>query len=186
MAVDEDVTAANERGEPAWLELALTEYRALRDEILTTMETQQGTLRFGTATLSILVVGTLNVWDEKLVAALAFLFAIPFLTNLMITIWMGEVTRMMRAGDHLARIETELRAVYPEIPSPIMRWETGLRDPRSPTTRYKRHYEWNYLAIILIFWTMAVASMAVGVYRGLSGGLTVADGWVSFRGRGRA
>ena len=72
MAVDEDVTAANERGEPAWLELALTEYRALRDEILTTMETQQGTLRFGTATLSILVVGTLNVWDEKLVAALAF------------------------------------------------------------------------------------------------------------------
>ena len=178
MAVDEDVTAVSGQGKPPWLELALAEYQALREEILTTMETQQGTLRFGTATLSILVVGALNVWDDKLVTALAFLFVIPFLANLVITIWMGEVTRMMRAGDHLAEVETRFQAVYPEMPYPVMGWERGLRDPRSPTTRHKRHYEWNYLAIILMYWTMAVASLAVGVYRGLSGGLTIADGWV--------
>lgn len=177
MAVDEDVTAAN-KGKPAWLELALAEYNALREEILTTMQTQQGTLRFGTATLSILVIGALNVWDEELVASLAFLFAIPFLVNLVITIWMGEVTRMMRAGDHLAEVEARFQAVYPDMPSPIMRWEGGLRDPRSPTTRHKRHYEWNYLAIILIFWTMALASMAIGVYRGLTGDVSIAAGWV--------
>jgi hypothetical protein len=178
VAVDRDVTAANEQGKPAWLELGLAEYTALRSEILTTMETQQGTLRFGTATLSILAIGALNVWDDKLVTALAFLFAIPFLANLVITIWMGEVTRMMRAGDHLADVEARFQALYPEMPNPIMRWEGGLRDPRSPTTRHKRHYEWNYLAIILMYWFMAVASMAVGVYRGLSGGLSISDGWV--------
>jgi hypothetical protein len=178
VAVEGDVTAANEQGKPAWLELALAEYSALREEILTTMQTQQGTLRFGTATLSILVVGALNVWDEELVASLAFLFAIPFLVNLVITIWMGEVTRMMRAGDHLAEVESRFQVVYPEMPSPIMRWEGGLRDPRSPTTRHKRHYEWNYLAIILIFWTMSLASMAVGVYRGVTGDVSIGPGWV--------
>lgn len=178
MALDQDVTAANEQGKPAWLELALAEYNALREEILTTMQTQQGTLRFGTATLSILVIGALNVWDDELVASLAFLFAIPFLANLVITIWMGEVTRMMRAGDHLAEVEARFQGLYPDMPSPIMRWEGGLRDPRSPTTRHKSHYEWNYLAIVLIFWTMAFASMAVGVYRGVRGDVAIGPGWV--------
>ena len=178
MTVDQDVTAANEQGKPAWLELALAEYTALREEILTTMQTQQGTLRFGTATLSILVVGALNVWDEELVASLAFLLAIPFLANLVITIWMGEVTRMMRAGDHLSEVEIRFQALYPEMPSPIMRWESGLRDKRSPRTRYKRHYEWNYLAIVLIFWTMSVGSMAVGISRGVSGDASIGAGWV--------
>jgi hypothetical protein len=178
VAVDVDVTAANEQAKPAWLELALAEYKALRDEILTTMETQQGTLRFGTAALSILVVGSINVWEDELVTTLAFLFAIPFLSKLVITIWMGEVTRMMRAGDHLVDVERSLQKVYPEMPEPIMRWETRLRDRHSPTTRWKQHYEWNYLAIILMFWTIAVGSMALGVYRGISGGLHVSDGWV--------
>lgn len=178
MAVAEDVTAAKEEGKPPWLDLAITEYEALRDEILTTMETQQGTLRFGTAALSILVVGAINVWDDKLVTTLAFLFAVPFLSKLVITIWMGEVTRMMRAGDHLVDVENQFQKLYPEMPEPIMRWETGLRDPRSSTTRHKRHYEWNYLAIILMFWSIAVASMALGVYQGLSGGLQTSDGWV--------
>lgn len=178
MAVTEDVTAAKEERKPPWLELAVTEYEALRDEILTTMNTQQGTLRFGTAAISILAVGTINVWEDKLVTTLAFLFAVPFLTKLLLTIWMGEVTRMMRAGDHLGRIEKRFQELYPEMPKPIMRWETGLRDPSSAITRWKRHYEWNYLAIVLMFWSIAVASMALGVYQGISGGLQVSDGWV--------
>lgn len=178
VAVDEDVTAANAQATPAWLELALAEYKALRDEILTTMETQQGTLRFGTAALSILAVGSLNVWEDELVTTLAFLFAVPFLSKLVITIWMGEVTRMMRAGDHLVGVESRFQELYPEMPEPMMRWETRLRDRHSPTTRWKQHYEWNYLAIILMFWTIALASMALGVYRGISGGLPLSDGWV--------
>lgn len=178
MTVTEDVTAAKEERKPPWLDLAVTEYEALRDEILTTMNTQQGTLRFGTAAISILGVGAINVWDDRLVTTIAFLFAVPFLTKLLLTIWMGEVTRMMRAGNHLADVEKTFIALYPEMPEPIMRWETRLRDPSSDITRWKRHYEWNYLAIVLMLWTISVASMAIGVYQGISGGLQVGDGWV--------
>lgn len=178
MPIEESSTAANDERKPPWVDLAVTEYQALRDEILTTMETQQGTLRFGTAALSILAVGTFNVWEDKLVTALAFLFAVPFVSKLVLTIWMGEVTRMMRAGYHLSRLEVRFQELYPDMPKPVMRWETGLRDPSSEITRWKRHYEWNYLAIVLMFWLIAVASMALGVYQGISGGLQVADGWV--------
>lgn len=171
-------TAAGAKSKPAWLELAIVEYQALRAEILTTMETQQGALRFGTAALSILAVGAFNVWDERLVTTVAFLFVAPFISNLVLTIWIGEVTRMMRAGDHLRGVENKLREAFPEIPDPVMTWESGLRDRASATTRWKRHYEWNYLAIVLMFWSIAVASMGLGVYRGISGGMPTSDFWV--------
>jgi hypothetical protein len=167
--------AATPGPNPAWLPLAITEYEAIRAEILATMETQQGTLRFGTAALSILVVGAFNVWDDALVTTITFLFVAPFVSKLVLTIWMGEVTRMMRAGDHLRRVEDRLGEVFPDMPEPVMRWETSLRDPASATTRWKRHYEWNYLAIVLMFWSIAVASMGLGIYRGISGDLPLTD-----------
>ena len=170
MAAAKNATAATEP-KPVWFELALAEYEALRAEILATMQTQQGTLRFGTAALSILVIGAFNVWEDKLVTTLAFLFVAPFLSKLVLTIWIGEVTRMMRAGDHLKGIEDRLHEHVSTMPEPVMRWETNLRNPASATTRWKRHYEWNYLAIVLMFWSIAVASIGLGVYRGTSGGM---------------
>ena len=55
-----------------------------------------------------------------------------------------------------------------------MRWERNLRDPIAKGTRWDRHYEWNYLAIILMFWSLGVASILAGVYRALSGKNAVA------------
>jgi hypothetical protein len=174
----ENASAADSEPKPAWLDLAVTEYQAVRAEILTTMQTQQGALQFGTAALSILVVGALNVWEDKLITTVAFLVVVPFLSNLVVTIWIGEVTRMMRAGDHLQRVEERFREVLPEMPEPVMRWETALRARTSPTTRWKTHYEWNYLAIIFMFWSIAVAAMGLGVYRGTSGGMPISAVWV--------
>jgi hypothetical protein len=171
VSIADNATAANADSRPPWLELALAEYEALRAEILTTMETQVGTLRFGTAALSILVVGAFSIWDDMLVTTLAFLFAVPFVSNLVLTIWIGEVTRMMRAGDHLKEVEDTFHNRFPALPAPVMKWETNLRNPTAGRTRWKRHYEWNYLAIVLMFWLIAVASIALGVYRGTSGGI---------------
>jgi hypothetical protein len=81
------------RFQPAWLELTLAEYEAIRAEILTTMETQQGARRFGTAALSILVIGAFNIWKDKLATTLVFLFVVPFVSKLVLTIWIGEVTQ---------------------------------------------------------------------------------------------
>jgi hypothetical protein len=135
------------------------------------METQVGTLRLGTAALSILVIGAFSIWEDMLVTTLAFLFAVPFVSKLVLTIWIGEVTRMMRAGDHLREVEDTFHDRFPALHAPVMQWETNLRNPAAGRTRWKRHYEWNYLAIVLMFWLIAVASIALGVYRGASGGI---------------
>jgi hypothetical protein len=64
VSIADSSTAGNADSRPPWLELALAGYEALRAEVLTTMETQVGTLRFGMAALSLLVVGAFSIWEE--------------------------------------------------------------------------------------------------------------------------
>jgi hypothetical protein len=162
-----------------WVELALEEYKALRAEVLTTMQTQQGTLTFGTAAVGILAAGGFNVWKDELAATLVFLLALPLLSKLVVVIWMGEVVRMMRAGRHLQELEVRFASAYPEVLElgPVMRWETSLRDPEAQLL-WRRHYEWNYAAIVLLFWLIAVTSVGLGVYRGTHGGLLIDNAYV--------
>jgi hypothetical protein len=166
---------------PPWLDLALEEYRALRSEILTTMQTQQSTLTLGTAAIGIIVARGFNVWSDPAVAAILFLFVTPFVCKLVLTIWMGEVTRMMRAGGHIHDFEHLVHANVPNLPQAVFNWETRLRaqDPNSRVTRWQRHYEWNYLAIVLMYWLIAVASIAVGWYRATWGTDDVSDTTIS-------
>jgi hypothetical protein len=162
---------------PPWLGIALEEYQALRAEILTTMQTQQSTLTIGTAALGIIAAGAFNLWNEAFVATILFLFVAPFLSKLVLTIWIGEVTRMMRAGHYLNAFEKEIHKAVPELPNWAMKWETVLReeDPASKFTRWQRHYEWNYLAIILMYWSIGVASIVLGAWRAAHGGLDWSD-----------
>jgi hypothetical protein len=162
-------TAASVGTTPVWLELALEEYRALRGEIIATMETQDGGLRFGVAALGIVSAAGFNVWDDTAAAALIFLVVVPFVSVVVLTVWMGEVTRMMRAGRHILKLEEVFDQRIEDLPSPIMKWETRLRDPDSDVTRWERHYEWNYHAIVLMFWSIGILSIAAGLYRGVWG-----------------
>lgn len=102
--------------EPPWLDIALEEYKALRAEILTTMQTQQSTLTIGTAALGIIAAGAFNLWDEPFVATILFLGVAPFLSMLVLTIWIGEVTRMMRAGSYLQQFEATIHTAVPALP----------------------------------------------------------------------
>jgi hypothetical protein len=149
---------------PLWFELALQEYNALREEILTTMGTQDGTLRFAAAAVGIVLTGGFNIWTDTLPAALVFLVVVPYLCTMGLIVWLGEVTRMMRAGKHLERLEERFQEIA-HPPKPVMRWERNLRNPFAKGTRWDRHYEWNYLAIILMFWSLGIASIVAGAYR---------------------
>jgi hypothetical protein len=82
---------------------------------------------------------------------------------------MGEVSRMMRAGSHIQRLEEFFEKQNPGLPKPVMRWETRLRDPLSEITRWERQYEWNYHAIVALFWSIGIASIGAGTYRALLG-----------------
>jgi hypothetical protein len=154
---------------PIWFELALQEYSALRDEILTTMGTQDGTLRFAAATVGIVLTGGFSIWNDTIPATLIFLVVVPYLCLMVLIVWMGEVTRMMRAGKHISLLEEVFEDHVADLPEPVMRWERNLRDPTAESTRWARHYEWNYLAIIFMFWSLGVVSIAAGVYRAIWG-----------------
>jgi hypothetical protein len=152
---------------PLWFELAVQEYNALRGEILATMATQDGTLRFGAAAVGIVLTGGFSVWKDRVPASLVFLVVVPFLSMMVLVVWLGEVTRMMRAGNHVLTLEHMFAKEVPGLPKTVMRWERNLRDPAAKDTRSKRHYEWNYLAIVLMFWSLGVASIAGGLYRAI-------------------
>jgi hypothetical protein len=161
--------AARHAVRPDWMELALEEYRALRGEVLTTMQTQDGGLRFGVAALGIVSAAGFAVWKDTAAAALIFLVVIPLVTVVVLIVWIGEVTRMMRAGRHIARLEELFCKRIDDLPRPVMRWETNLRDPQSDITDWERHYSWSYHAIVVMFWLIGIASIGAGLYRGLWG-----------------
>ena len=163
------VSTLTTEAKPLWFELAVQEYNALREEILTTMGTQDGTLRFAAATVGIVLTGGFSVWKHTVPATLIFLVVVPYLCTMVLIVWMGEVTRMMRAGKHISLLEEVFEKRVAGVPEPVMRWERNLRDPSAENTRWARHYEWNYLAIILMFWSLGVVSVAAGVYRAIWG-----------------
>lgn len=157
--------------EPAarWQELALEEYRALRGEIVATMQTQDGGLRLGVAAIGIVSAAGFNVWNDTAASALIFLAVVPFVSAVVLTVWMGEVSRMMRAGRHVYRLEKFIHDQNPGLPDPVMTWETRLRERSPDTTDWERQYQWNYRAIVLLFWSIGIAAACAGTYRAIWG-----------------
>lgn len=153
---------------PDWLDVALEEYRALRAEIVATLETQYATLTFGTAAVGLLVGFGFNAWDEAFVAQIAFLGAVPAVAYLVLVIWMGELTRMMRAGDYLAELECRINEEVRAVDRPdALGWETFLR--KEAEEGKTAQHRWHYRAIIGMYQLLAIASIAVGMHRlGLS------------------
>jgi len=147
----------------SWTDLALEEYRALRAEVVATMQTQGNSLSFGSATLGLVAAGAFNVWKEAFLTTVIFMFVVPFVCSLVLIIWMGEVTMMHRAGEHLLGLETELQRAFGVKPEgPVFSWESHLRSG----PRRERHFGWNYAAIIWMFLSIAAGSVLLGMYRG--------------------
>jgi hypothetical protein len=154
-----------------WLDVALEEYKALRAEVLTTFQTQHTTLTWGTAALGVLIGLGFNAWDEAFVAEFTFLGAVPAIAYLILIIWMGELTRMMRVGEYLKELEARINAsLRPD--GDALGWETFLRKERE-TPGKTGHRRWNYRAIILVYQLLAVAAIAIGFHRlGISASVT--------------
>jgi hypothetical protein len=149
-----------------WLDAVLEEYKAMRQEVLTSMQTQQSSLSFGAATLGILAAGGFNAWGEPVPAVAVFLVGIPTLSGLVVLVWLGELTRMQRAGSVLVEIETKVNeALASEGRGPALSWETALRERRLKLT-------WNYLAIMAAFALLAAGSFALGAAKGIDSALS--------------
>jgi hypothetical protein len=143
-----------------WISIALEEYKTLRNESLNSMQTQQSTLRTGSAAIAVIMAAGFSLWTiNELLPGIIFLGAVPILSYLILTIWMGEVYRMMRAGKHLCGVENRINEKLDEEPKPLT-WENWLREKQADKKPPQMLF--NYLCIIILFFFLAVGSVVVG------------------------
>ncbi len=144
-----------------WSEIAIEEYKTLRQESLISIQTQQAVIRYGLAIIGVLIASALNKWDDTILACSVTLVFLPISCYLILLIWMGEVARMMRAGQYLYKLESKLNKLF-EKDNPPLNWEINLRDFSKGGTP---QLNWNYLAILGILLFFAVASIVLGNIR---------------------
>jgi hypothetical protein len=157
----------NDEDRPEWVEAALAEYSAHRAEVLAGLQAQQHTLTFGVTAVGILVAGAFNVWDERLMASIAFLAAIPLLSIVVLIQWTGQVLGTMRVGFYLEGLERALRNEL-DPPKPVLMWEQGIVK-RQPRRWWKPHHSWHESGTVAVFVLLSAGSIALGAYRGYDG-----------------
>jgi len=149
-----------------WLTVVMEEYKSLREESLTSMQTQQSALSLGTATLGAVLIAGFNLWDKHLLPEVILLVIAPFISYLVLIIWLGEVARMMRAGMFLAKIEEKVNKEFSNELEALS-WENWLR--KTQKDRKTPQLIWNYESVILMFLAMSLFSIIIGTYKASKG-----------------
>lgn len=144
------------------LTASIAEYRAVWDEKMATMETQQSTLRIGTAIIGALLVAGLNLWEKAILPEFILLFLVPTVSYLSLVIWMGELQRMVRCKAFLVALERSINKEFADT-NPPLSYENWLRQQQDG--KYPRILKWNYRAILVIFLLIAMASFTLGLYK---------------------
>ena len=145
-----------------WLSVVTEEYKTLRNESLASMQTQQSILRFGTAAIAVVIATGFNLWGKSPLPEMVFLLFIPSISYLVLTIWMGEIARMMRAGIFLVKLEEKINKEFGDKPKALT-WENWLRETQHD--RKTPQLRWNYYSIIFLFFSMAIVSIGIGNYK---------------------
>jgi hypothetical protein len=141
-------------------QVLLEEYRAMRDEITTAMNSQISVLAFGAATLGFSFAAA-STTSDKHFREMFLLVLVPLLCYLILTVWFAEVLRMLRAGTFLMRLEKRLD----ELGFGALSWESSVFQARcetGPTAFLQDPDRFRTYAIMLLFWTIAGTSIAIG------------------------
>jgi hypothetical protein len=163
-----------------WLDVKLEEYRALRSEVTTSITSQQSILSFGTATLALVFGPGLALFATKTELAISLIFnaLIPLLSGVVLVIWWGEILRMVRAGEWLAQIEKDVNGLFATLGIAYgpLHWEGWLRvlpagvpyrrliKPPFKPFPFVRQFVINIRGVLAAFWTVALASLGLGLF----------------------
>jgi hypothetical protein len=154
------------RGEPfedapsQVLDVALAEYAGLRGEIDTSLANQLSILSFGAATIGLLVTAGATLWGDvngTRVAAVMYAVVVPLACFLVMAIWLGELTRMLRAGLFMLELEKWINACLPRA---VLAWEHW-GEIRRDSADLEGH---NRRIVALVFLLLALAGVAAGMY----------------------
>ncbi len=139
------------------VEIILTEYRALRDEILLCLERRTTIISYGLAGAGALAAAGAAALERSsladsgapLLAGLIFLAA-AIAALYILWFWFAETQRARRASQYLLGLEKDVNSALGEG-KPALRWEHWLRG--SPRQSFNFHY-WLTLSF---FWLAALA-----------------------------
>jgi hypothetical protein len=154
--------------EPDWVHAVLAEYEAHRAEVLAEAAAQQQTLALGATGVGIVIAGAFNVWDDRLLAAIAFLGVVPLLSLVILVQWSGRASGLMRVGVYLEALEDAVRSAYPSLPSSAFSWERTRARGRSDKW-WQPQYEWTDYGAIGTFVLLSFGSIGLGAYRAYAG-----------------
>lgn len=141
--------------------MLLEEYKAVRDEVTTSMNSQISILAFGSATLGFSFAAAAQTSDQNF-REMFLLVLVPLLCYLILTVWFAEVMRMLRAGTFLMRLEKRLDE---QFGFGALSWESTIFQVRSqtgPRAFLQDPDRFRTYAIALLFWTIAGTSIVIG------------------------
>jgi hypothetical protein len=150
------------------LQLAVAEYAAIRREIQTALSNQQSALSVGAATLGLLAAVGARFWPQNLVlAGLVFAITVPAACAMAVRMWYGELLRIARAAEFVARIEERVHAA---APGTMLGWEHRMYASREESEGDLDRANWR--SVEVAFGALATMSIALGLYW-----LWIGPGW---------
>lgn len=135
------------------VDFELEQYRALRSEVLRTMEDGNQILAFGLAAVGI-VLGVAVSVRSTFLGFLVFVAFLPILAALVMSVWFAAQERMARASHFLSGIEARIKEA---IGSNAVSWELWLRGVQSE--KETEHFWWTELSAISLFGLIIVGSI---------------------------
>jgi hypothetical protein len=112
----------------------------------------------------VLAAGAFNVWnDDRFVAAVVFMGAVPLLTTMILAIWMSQILGMLDIGQYLLKREAAIARELDTPPTGLMTWEQ--RVSKQTALSWPPNYAWHYLAVVGLFGLLTLASVGLGAYR---------------------
>lgn len=110
----------------AWLIVALEEYKALRAEIVDSIQAQRTVMQLGFTGVSLLI-GLGLQRTPSLLASIILVMLVPSVAFFITTAAWGELLRAARASSFLAERESAINEVAKGAGPPAMAWENWLR-----------------------------------------------------------
>ncbi len=96
--------------------LLTEEYRSLRSESMQASVNMFSAYKWGATAVGVIIGAGLTQWNEKhSIVLLVFFVLVPAISCMSMLIWLGEATRMKRAGDYICLIEEKASLLLKEF-----------------------------------------------------------------------
>jgi len=148
-----------------WLEVAMEEYKTLRQESLAAIEQMQRTLQIGLVAIGVVTAFGVDAVKEGTGVQVGPVCFTPAFAAVVVLVSLDELRRAMRAGAHIARLEHKLKWKYPN--DPPLTWES-----KEVGFRPVRHW-----AATVALFAATTPAVVLGLHK-----LCGADEWGWFRG----